>query len=159
MTAAHISILAFTFWAGLLSGFFFAWTNPAMMGFAHTSPAVYVEAMQHINRAVMNPYFAVLFFGMVPIALATVLLNGFNPVITGAAALCLLSIVVTMVGNVPMNQTMDNWDLSNLHSASEIDAFRARWQMLNTLRTVLCSAGFGLGLIALSPIYAPNNAV
>jgi uncharacterized membrane protein len=148
MTAANLSLLAFALWAGLLSGFFFAWTNPAMMGFTHTSPAVYVEAMQHINRAVTNPYFAALFFGMVPVALAVVLFNGFNPLITLAAALCLLGIVVTIVGNVPMNQTMDNWDLTNLPPVQDIEAFRDRWQMLNTLRSLLCSLGFGLGLIS-----------
>lgn len=153
MTPENLLLLAFTLWAGLLAGFFFAWTNPAMMGFAHTSPAVYVDAMQQINRAVMNPFFAVLFFGMVPLALAVVLFHGFDPLITGAAALCLLGVIVTMVGNVPMNQTMDGWDLSSLPAAEHIEAFRARWQMLNTIRAVLCTLGFTLGLVALSPLY------
>ena len=151
------ALIALVLWAGLLAGFFFAWTNPAMMGFADTSPAAYVEAMQHINRAVQNPVFFVLFFGSIPVALIAVAMTRADPVVTIAALLCLAGFLITVMGNVPMNEAMDGWRLTDLPPDPEIEAFRARWQMLNTTRAVLLSMALVLSVYALSPLHQLNG--
>ncbi len=148
-----IALMFFILWAGHLAGFFFAWTNPAMMGMAQASPAAYVETMQEINRAVQNPLFFMLFFGMIPVALAAVAFTRIDPLVTLAACLCIGGFLVTVIGNVPMNETMDRWDVAFLPSDTEIEAFRARWEMLNTTRAVLLTLAVGLAVTALSPLY------
>ncbi|MEL7215815.1 MAG: anthrone oxygenase family protein [Pseudomonadota bacterium] len=131
---------------GLMGGFFFAWTNPAMMGFARTSPATYVAAMQSINAAVQNPVFFVLFFGTVPLGLLVAAASGFAPAVVFAALCYGFAVAITIFGNVPMNSEMAEWTLDALPPAREIEAFRLRWMHLNTARCVACCAG----LMALS---------
>ncbi|MDO5606689.1 MAG: DUF1772 domain-containing protein [Paracoccus sp. (in: a-proteobacteria)] len=130
--------------SGLMAGFFFAWTNPAMMGFAHTAPEVYVAAMQQINRIVQNATFGALFFGILPVAALAAWRAGWAWPVVAAAGLALTAFAVTMIFNVPMNRAMDGWDLAALPPATEIEAFRIRWQRLNTLRAVASSLGTAL---------------
>lgn len=148
-----LALVVFILWSGHLAGFFFAWTNPAMMGMAQASPAAYVETMQEINRAVQNPVFFLLFFGMIPVALAAVAFTRADPLVTLAACLCLAGFLVTVIGNVPMNEAMDRWDLAALPSDTEVEAFHARWELLNTSRALLFTVALGLAVTALSPLY------
>lgn len=125
---------------GLLAGFFFAWSNPAMMGFARTTPATYVEAMQQINLRVRNPWFGALFFGVLPVA-ALALWRSRAPLMAVAAACALAGFAITVLGNVPMNDAMAGWSLDALPPADQIAAFRARWDALNLTRMAIVTAG------------------
>lgn len=156
---AHASLMLFLLWSGTLAGFFFAFTNPTMIGFADASQSTYVDAMQHINRAVQNPYFASLFFGMIPIALITMAVSRLDPIVCLAAILVIGGFVITVTGNVPMNAEMDSWSPTDLPPAADIDAFRQRWQQLNTLRCGVYGVATALGLFALSPFYVMRGLI
>lgn len=58
---------------GLIAGLFYAYACSVMPGLARTDDRALVDAMQQINEAILNPVFALSFFGA--------------PVLTAAAAI------------------------------------------------------------------------
>jgi uncharacterized membrane protein len=60
-------------------------------------------------------------------------------------------IVVTMIGNVPMNESLDSFNTATA-TASEMAARRLNyekpWNNLNTIRTIACVVAFVLTILA-----------
>lgn len=146
---------------GALFGFFYAWVCSTMWGLDAADPRIAIPAMQAMNASVRNAVFAPAFFGA-PLALllATALLA-----ITSqrAAALwfaaatllvVLLSFVLTMQVNVPMNESLALIDVPTDQSAAQAiwKDYSPRWQVWNQIRTIasglalLCT---GVGLLHL----------
>lgn len=139
---------------GAMFGFFYAWSVSAMWGLDATAPAAAVEAMQAINRAVRNAWFAPAFFGA-PLALAAAAalawLRGARVAAAcfGSAALvygvgCL---GVTALVNVPMNRALDSAAPRDAAEAAAVwAAYSPRWQHWNHGRTL--ASGLALLLAA-----------
>lgn len=129
----------------LIGGLFYAYSCSVVLGLGKLSDTEYLNAMQNINREILNPVFFMSFMGtVVLLPLSTFLLRGQQPVFIFLLLLATLAYLigvfgVTVAGNVPMNDTLDKFDISN-STAEAIrqmrENFENRWNFLNNIRTV-----------------------
>ncbi len=143
---------------GLMAGLFFAWSVSVTLGLKHVHDTPYIEAMQAMNRAILNPVFLFCFFG-VAIFLPICTIQHYNPspgpgfwLLLAASFLYIVGIIgLTSFGNVPLNEALEKLDLTNA-SAENVATHRAQfeniWNRLNNTRTVLSSSAFILVIIA-----------
>ncbi|MFJ6799082.1 DUF1772 domain-containing protein [Streptomyces sp. NPDC091268] len=151
------TLLAATLTTGLMAGLFAAFVYAVMPGLGRSSDSTMVETMQNINKAIVNPFFMLLFMGSLPlIALAAFLAwKGHGrpalPWLVAALALYLIAFVVTSAVNVPLNDTLaaagDPRHIEDL--ASVRSSFESTWVTWNTVRALLHTAAFGCLLWAL----------
>lgn len=153
----QFSVLAFA----LLGGVFLAFSDFIMRALANTGGAGGIHAMQVINREVFRYVFMALFLGMAPVSL---LLAGYGAIALSGpeATLIVLSGVVYLVGafgvtvvfNVPLNETLASMDLASADTHRFWNAtYLPRWTFWNTARTVACVTASGLlmsGLLSLA---------
>lgn len=145
-TFSHIIMIATALTTALISGLFYAWSCSVIPGLARVSDSTYLEAMQQMNRAILNPVFFLSFMGTVLLLpLCTYLQYG--PVLSVRFWLLLVASIiylggtfgVTMFGNVPLNNMLDAFQLSGATSV-ELSAMRAKfehpWIYLHTIRTI-----------------------
>jgi uncharacterized membrane protein len=122
---------------GLLAGLYYSFAVAVMPGLGRTEDAVYVEAMNEINKAIVNPVFMISFLGApaFTIAAAVLLRRSGSRWILAAAALNILALVTTSVINVPLNDALlEDKDLS---------AFENTWLAWNIVRTVATAGALG----------------
>lgn len=146
----------------LISGLFYAWSCSVVPGLARVSDSTYLEAMQQINRAILNPVFFMSFIGTALLLPLSTWLH-YGPVLNTRFWLLLLASVVylagtfgvTMFGNVPLNNSLDAFNLSAA-SVQELSAQRAKfegpWNNLNLIRTV---AGIGALVLIIMACLSP----
>ncbi|GAA2403994.1 DUF1772 domain-containing protein [Streptomyces glaucosporus] len=142
-------LLVATVSTGLVAGLFYAYACSVMPGLGRSGDRTFVEAMQRINVAILNGWFAVCFAGapLATGAAAVLHLGGGRPALpwtVAAFALYAVVLVVTFRVNVPLNDA--------LAAAGEVDRaaglaavrerFEARWVRWNTVRTVAAAASF-----------------
>ena len=128
--------------AGLIAGFFFAFSVCVMGALRRLQPAMGMAAMQSINVVVLNPLFLGAFFGtaIICIALSTASLlmwpmPGTGLLIAGSLFYLVGSILVTVAGNVPLNNKLA---VAERHSTEGHDIWRryaSRWTVWNHIRT------------------------
>lgn len=156
LVAGYIALLA----AGAIFGFFYAWVCSTMWGLDAADPRVAIPAMQAMNASVRNAVFLPAFF-LTPVLLAlAALLMGRSGrrtsagLLTAAGVLYLIGgLVLTLLVNVPMNEALAAVRVP----ASEAEAqmvwagYSGRWQVWNTVRTVVSGVALllaGVGLAA-----------
>lgn len=157
----EISMKSFTIFAaviisGLSAGFFYAWSVSVIPGTRKISDLAYLQTMQSINRAILNPAFFLIFFG----SLLLLVFSGIQLFKTGltfwlisAALLTYLvgTFGVTAFGNVPLNNQLDVLNIHDL-SAVKLSVFRqnyeVKWNRLHTIRTVFAVVSFLFSLLA-----------
>ncbi len=142
-------------------GFFYAWVCSTMWGLDRIDPRAAIEAMNGMNESVRNAVFAPAFFGT-PIALLLVsglsLSTGHKQAAMwfgGAGLLYILgAFLVTMNVNVPMNRAMiDAGVPETLEEARSVwEAYSAKWQVYNILRTVVSGVVFLMGLVGVTKL-------
>ena len=146
----HSATVAAALGAGLMGGFFFAFSNLVMPSLRRLSPQAGIEAMQVINEVVLNPIFFLGFFGTALLALVLVAVAAINLAGPGmpwllAAGVAYLAgvILVTVFFNVPMNNALAAVDSSSAAGAALWADYLDRWTMWNHVRTVggLVSSG------------------
>ena len=130
---------------GLSAGLFYAWAVSVIPGTRRISDASYLETMQTINRAILNPAFFLVFFGALIFDVWGTLIEykagiGLSFWLSLSATLVYLlgTFGITALGNVPLNETLDAIDLTRLDSQGMLNArkaYEARWNLLNTVRT------------------------
>jgi uncharacterized membrane protein len=144
---------------GLMSGLFFSYSTSVSPGLKNISDAASLASMQSINRAILNPIFFVVFFG----ALILLPLNGYlqyeRPVTVRSGLFLAAAIIyitgafgVTILGNIPLNNALDKFDLSNASSEnmrSMRNLFETRWNNLNLVRTLASTISFAMLILAL----------
>ncbi|MGA5561649.1 DUF1772 domain-containing protein [Streptomyces platensis] len=145
------TLLVATLGAGLMAGLFAAFAYAVMPGLARSADRTFVQAMRHINRAILNGWFLVPFLLPIPLlVLATVLAwNGHGrvalPWIVAALVLYLAGFFVTSGVNVPLNNALDKADTGDdSRTEAARTAFEGRWVTWNTVRALLHTAAFGL---------------
>lgn len=128
----------------LIGGLFYAYSCSVVLGLGKLSDTEYLKAMQNINREILNPVFFMSFMGTVIfLPVATFLFRGQQPVfiflLLATVAYLIGVFGVTVAGNVPMNDTLDKFDISG-STAEAIrqmrENFENRWNFLNNIRTV-----------------------
>ncbi len=143
--------------SALSAGFFFAWSVSVILGTKKVPDMTYLETMQSINREILNPVFFTVFFG----SLFALILNAYfqfqtKPVFWFALAAALVYAIgtfgITAFGNVPLNNALDQLDLTQLAS-EEAHRFRTyyeeSWNRLHNLRTTFGIVSFILLLISI----------
>lgn len=146
-TAALVAAVITT---GLVAGLFVAFAHAVMPGLARGGDRTYVEAMQGINAAILNGWFAVSFGGALVFAGAAVLLHLGRPGlpwIVGGLVLYVAVLVVTFRINVPLNDALVAAGLTDPAAARA--AFEGTWVRWNVVRAVLSTGAFGCLLGAL----------
>ncbi|WP_040577196.1 anthrone oxygenase family protein [Methylopila sp. M107] len=138
--------------AGLMGGFFYAFSGLVMPALGRRPAAEAIGAMQAINVVVLNPLFFVLFFGPAALGLALAVSAPFalppgEALIALAASViyAIGSIGVTIARNVPLNDTLAAITPEGSASAAVWRDYLRDWTFWNHVRAIAClvaSAGF-----------------
>lgn len=146
-----------TFFTGIIAGLFFAWAVSVMNGLAKLPDREFITAMQSMNRGIQNPVFFLFFFGTLILLPVCVFMSYRQDAGTGlwlivAAMLLYIAVMaITMAGNVPLNNMLDNFPVNN-SSMEDMAAIRKRfedpWNRLNITRAICNMLSFLLLLLA-----------
>ena len=142
--------------SGAIGGVFFAFSNFVMPALARIAPAEGIHAMQAINVTVLNRLFLGTFMGTGWLSIAAIVvallrwdgLGSLCAVLAGTTYV-LGSIVVTMRGNVPLNNALMRAQADALGEATWRGYVRD-WTKWNTVRTVACFVAMALFIVALT---------
>ncbi len=166
ITIEPIGMTVLILLTGLSAGLCFTWSNAVTPGIGRLDDLGYLMSFQQMNRTIINPLFFVVFFG--PTILGFINLYGFRNaassviwlLILAIAIYCIGVVLVTIFGNVPLNNMLETTELS---SASPEDlktlraTFEVKWNLLNLIRTFSSIISFLLLLIALIQITKSNT--
>ncbi len=157
MTASNLTLFTATLLIGLTAGLCFTWGNAVTPGIGQLDDLSYLQAFQKMNRSIENPLFFAVFFGSFLVGVAAIFANkGISPehfkLVTIAIVIYFLGVVlVTIFGNVPLNQLLDRTDLAN-SSLEELRALRTRfenpWNRFHLIRVLTAMISFALLIIA-----------
>ncbi|GAB5390244.1 MAG: DUF1772 domain-containing protein [Alphaproteobacteria bacterium] len=130
-------------WSAIVGGVFSAFSEFIMAALRRSSPAVGIEAMQQINRTVLRTQFVA---GIIVIAPASVLLAIYAVIALEGSAIMALMLapavylptvfLMTIFGNVPMNNKLDRLDAHTEEAATYWSEYNYRWTRLNHLRSI-----------------------
>jgi uncharacterized membrane protein len=160
-----ILLIIATLLTGLSAGLCFTWTNNVTTGIGRLDNLGYLQAFQEMNRVIINPSFMVVFFGSFILQIATVFMFKSTPssflihIITASILYFLGVVLVTIFGNVPLNELLDK---TNLAQASLEDLqhlrnhFEANWNRLHLIRTITSIGAF---LLLLTSVLKVNNYI
>lgn len=164
----EISIKSLTLFAaliltGLSAGLFYAWLVSVIPGTRKVVDLTYLQSMQSINRAILNPAFFLIFFGS-PVLLAVSAIQQYN---SGALFWYLLAATivyligtfgVTAFGNVPLNDALDVIDLQELTEGKIVEfrkTYEVKWNRLHVIRTVFAVLAFMVAVFGAISYYKP----
>lgn len=127
----------------LVAGLFYSYSCSVVLGLGKLSDAEYLKAMQSINREILNPVFFISFMGTaVLLPISTFLVRGQQPTFLFLLLATLAYLIgvfgVTAGGNVPMNDVLDKFDITNATTETlkqMRDGFEDKWNFLNNIRT------------------------
>lgn len=142
-----------------VGGVFLAFSDFVMRGLLRTAPEGGIEAMQHINRTVLRSVFLLSFLALAPLSIsvaayALLLLEGPARWLLAAGAAIYLagSLLVTALGNVPMNERLAALNNRSTEATAYWRRYGRDWTRLNHVRTIAslgAGACFLLAAIAL----------
>jgi uncharacterized membrane protein len=146
--------------SGLIAGVFYAFSTFVMKALSRIAPAEGMAAMQSINIVVINPLFLGVFLGT---ALLCVVLTvgawmrwsrpGSGFVLMGCMLYLVGTLLVTIIGNVPLNDALAKLSPSDPASVSQWTDYVSRWNVWNHLRAIAAlaaCASFAWGLRVLN---------
>jgi len=128
--------------AGLIAGTFFAFSTFVMKALARLAPAQGIAAMQSINIVVLNPLFLGIFMGTAFLSLALIGIAGWFWMrdslwlVAGGLFYLLGCFLVTITGNVPLNNALAPLPAASPEAASLWRHYLDRWVFLNHVRTL-----------------------
>ncbi len=141
--AVFVLTLGAALGSGLMAGMMYAFSTFVMKSFAMLEPAHGIEAMQVINRVILNPWFLGVFMGTTVACLVLAGLSIWQWTGTAAGFLlagCVLYVVgmflVTAVFNVPMNNALEAVEATTKEAAVLWQTYLKRWTFWNHVRTV-----------------------
>ena len=167
MTNSNFFLLLATICAGLMSGLFYSYSCSVMPGLSRLDDYQYISAMQSINRAIQNPVFFISFFGVLILLPLVTYLKYTQPVsavfwylLTATVIYFIGSFLVTAIGNIPLNNSLDKFDLAKATKESlaiQRKLFEPKWAVLNNIRTVSSLLAFIFSLLACLKSYVIEN--
>lgn len=146
MKTQTIVLVSAMFLTGLMAGIFFTWSNAVKPGIGKLGDQEYLNALQSMNRVILNGAFLIVFIGAI-IAVALVPMFHFHlyPRNIFWLFICILTIYwigvfgVTVFGNIPLNELLDKTNLETI-SLEEITALRSliedKWNNFNLIRSI-----------------------
>jgi uncharacterized membrane protein len=145
---------------GLAAGLLYGYDCSVIKGLNRLPDREYISCFQSINTAILNPYFFISFMGsLIMLPLAAWL--GYKHETNSAFYLMLASALmyavgvfgVTVIGNVPLNNSIDAFNLSTA-TAEDMKAmrqsFEMKWNWFHHIRTYAAILSFLLATISLS---------
>ena len=130
--------------SGLVGGVFLVFSVSIMPAFARLEKAHGIAVMQAVNTTIVRSPFIVVFIGTVVACVLQVVLEPTDVAgWVGAVLYVPASFVLTIVGNVPLNNRLDRTDLSDPEDFWAV--YASRWTVLNHIRT-LASTGAAVAL-------------
>lgn len=156
-TSLQIIVVLLT---GLLAGLFYGYDCSVIGGLGQLHDKNYLLAFQSINKAILNPYFFLSFMGsliLLPLVTFVSYKNGIDTsfyFLLTASVLYTIGVVgITMLGNVPLNNLLNQVDLLNA-SENELlalrEKFESSWNSLHQWRTYASISTFVLCILSLS---------
>lgn len=144
--------------SGLSAGLFFAYSCSVNPGLHALAEREYLMAMQSINQAIQNPVFFTVFMGLVlllPLTTLQLRHSGipFRLALAATISYLLLVFGLTIFGNVPLNNALEQFDPATAKGAALVRmraAFEAPWNRFHTIRTVASITSFALLSAALT---------
>jgi uncharacterized membrane protein len=141
---------------GLSAGLFYAWQVSVIPGTKLTQDSTYIETMQKINRAIINPPFMLIFLGSLLIQILSVILYWNTEmslwlILSATLVYGAGTVIVTGLGNVPLNDALDELQLNELSKeeiSKERHDYEVPWNRLHLIRTVFSVISFMLLLAA-----------
>jgi uncharacterized membrane protein len=145
-----VSLVAATLTMGLMAGVFSLYSHAIMPGLRRTDDRTFVGAFQAIDTAIINVWFLPAFFGALALtALAAALHLGEGsvlPWVLAAFVLYLISFVITIRVNVPLNNAIkaagkpdEISDLAGVRRRFDED----RWSRMNLVRAIATTVALG----------------
>lgn len=126
----------------LVAGIFFAFSTFVMRALGRLDTRAGIAAMQSINVVAINPWFLTVFFGVAVLCITTIVLSFVGgsglrraPVLTGAALYLFGCILVTIAGNVPLNDRLARVDANEAEAVDLWELYLVRWTRWNHVRT------------------------
>ena len=151
----HLATLLSGLGCGLIAGAFFAFSTFVMKALGKLPPPQGIAAMQSINVVVINPWFMSAFLGtglMCVIVFIASLLRWQNPVtpylLAGSVLYLVGTVLVTMVFNVPRNDTLAAVAPATREAATLWVSYLSTWTAWNHVRTIAALAASALFIIA-----------
>lgn len=144
-----IATIAAILGSALVGGIFFAFSNFVMKALARVPSPEGIAAMQSINVVVLNRWFLGSFIGTAAICLllAGIAISGWEKPISlwllgGAVSYVAGVWLVTIVGNVPLNQRLAEVEPADAASSQIWEDYLDRWTKLNSKRagSAVCAA-------------------
>src|SRR6056297_260003 len=151
-TFSTITLYTTLLLTGLSAGLFFAWQVSVIPGTKRVKDSSYIETMQQINRAIINPAFMIVFLGPVPMQILSAFLyrndaSTFWPIVYVVILYVIGTVLVTGFGNVPLNDQLDTHSLTDLDEdqiTRERQLYEGHWNKLHSIRTAFAVISFGL---------------
>jgi len=146
---------------GLSAGLFFAWSVSVIPGTQKVIDATYLETMQSINRAILNPTFFLVFFGaLIFLSISSIYEFHTNKVtfwlfLASSIFYLVGTVGVTALGNVPLNDQLDVLKLVEMNSdkmAEFRQYYESNWNRLHLIRTGFAIVSFILSVLGVFTI-------
>ncbi|OCC08259.1 hypothetical protein A3Q37_05954 [Streptomyces sp. PTY087I2] len=138
---------------GLYAGFMLTFLIAIMPGLAELTDEQFTAAMRRFNEKVPGPIFLVLFVGVVALP-AAAFFTGLGehsetegPAVLGALICVVISHLVTIAGNIPLNNALAASEGGDDSAARA--AFESRWNTLHQVRTAFNLVACALLAVAL----------
>lgn len=143
---SQVVLVVATITSGLIAGLFFAFSCSVMLGLGGVEDRVFVDVMRRINRSIQNGLFGLVFVGSLLSSVAVLVIGDVWARVGGG--LFLVSLLITFVVNIPLNNRLDASDASDPAARR---AFEGPWVRWNHVRMVFSTAGFVVLCLALLP--------
>jgi uncharacterized membrane protein len=156
LNPANIILIISATLTALIAGLFYGWSVSVILGLRRLPDREYISFMQATNREIQNPLFFTAFFGaaiLLPVSIFLHYGQSLRFWFLLAATLCYLVGVmgVTIFGNVPMNNTLESFDLKSATDPEitlQRKNYEGRWNFLNHIRTVASTTATVLVILA-----------
>ncbi|GAA3387673.1 anthrone oxygenase family protein [Cryptosporangium minutisporangium] len=148
MLFRNITLIAAMTATGLAAGLFYTFSIAVMPGLRQVDDRTFVDAMQRINVAILNGWFAFSFAGALLLTALAAILEwraGEHSAalwIVAAVGLYAAVLVITFALNVPLNNQLDAaGDPARITDFAAVrDRFETSWVRWNVVRAVLSTA-------------------
>lgn len=141
MTALLLGATVLT--TGLVAGLFAGFAYAVMPGLRRADDATVVRTMREVNRAILNPVFAVLFAGSLLLGVAATVAArdtaGAGWALGGLVAY-VATLAITIGRNVPLNEALERGDAEASELRTRFERPWTRWNLTRTVTNVASTA-------------------
>jgi uncharacterized membrane protein len=142
---------------GLVAGVFFAFSTFVMPALARLKPSQGITAMQSINITAINPLFMLALLGTAVACLFIVIStllhwhrSGTIYLSIGSPLYLVGTILVTMLGNVPLNNALAIAKPDSIEGATLWAKYLTDWTFWNHIRTLAALAASAMFMVSLT---------